>query len=83
MNYGYDHGTPGWKEDKKGILAKRLCEELPANLGWTPGGVTPYIEVDNLYSGVRIRKITHLAEEDVKNFLERADKIYHEVMTNE
>ena len=80
MNYGWHKDAPNWKEDRKILLAERLCRELPANMGWTPGGVTPYIELDGLYNGVRIRKITNLSEEDLDEFINRADKIYEEIM---
>lgn len=80
MNYGYDKDTPGWKEDRKQLLAEMLAKKLPAHLGRMVGGVTPYIEVDGLYEGVRIRKITNIATEDRDSFIARADKIYHEVM---
>lgn len=80
MNYGWDENSPNWKNGRKSLLAERLCKELPANLGWIPGGVTPYIEIDGLYNGVRIRKITNLSEEDLDEFIKRADKIYEEVM---
>ncbi len=53
---------------------------MPLNIGWTAGGVSPYLELDGAYGGVRIRKITHLAEEDRKQLVERADKIYWMVM---
>lgn len=80
MNYGWDEDTPNWKESRKSLLVDRLRMELPANYGWTPGGITPYIEADGLYRGVRIRKITNLSEGDLDEFIKRADKIYHEVM---
>jgi len=81
MNYGYDEDSKNWDETKKQKLAEELCKKLPAKMGWIPGGVTPYIEVDRLYPGVRIRKITNLSEEDCDEFIKRADKIYAEVMT--
>lgn len=80
MNYGWDKDSPNWKESRKSLLAERICRELPTNRGWTPGGITPYIEIDGLYEGVRIRKITNLSEEDLYDFIKRADNIYEEVM---
>lgn len=83
MNYGYDKNTVNWKEERKLKLAKELCKKLPANYGWTPGGVTPYVEIDGLYEGVRIRKISNLSDEDIDNFIKKADEIYNEVMTDD
>ena len=80
MNYGWDKDSLNWKESRKELLVNMLCKELPANYGWTPGGITPYIEIDGLYEGVRIRKITNLSEEDLYDFIKRADNIYEEVM---
>jgi hypothetical protein len=81
MNYGWDETAANWKEDRKGALVKALSERLPCPVGWTPGGKTPYLEVDRLYSGVRIRKLTNLADEDLDGFVKRADAIYQEVMS--
>lgn len=83
MNYGYDETTPNWREDRKEALVKALSEELSCPIGWIPGGKTPYLEVDGLYLGVRIRKLTNLASEDISIFCERADKIFHKVMNDE
>lgn len=80
VNYGYGPGCQNWKESRKQLLAEKLSQELPAKIGWTPGGGSPYIEVDGLYPGVRIRKITNIATEDQKELIKRADKIYDEVM---
>jgi len=40
----------------------------------------PYIEVDGLYTGVRIRKITNLSDQEQKKLVKRADKIFEEIM---
>ena len=80
MNYGYNSDTKGWDESKKYILASRLLTELNLANQWIPGGTKPYIEVDGLYEGVRIRKITHLSDEDRSSLVKKADKIYNEVM---
>jgi hypothetical protein len=45
--------------------------------GW---GSAPHVEVDQMYAGVRIRKITHLSAREQKNLIESAEKIYREVM---
>lgn len=43
-------------------------------------GQAPYIEVDGLYEGVRIRKTTHLTDEQESLLIKESDKIYREVM---
>lgn len=80
MNYGYDSETANWQESKKMELAERLSQELGLKFGWTAGGTKPYIEVDGLYSGVRIRKTTYLTEQETIELVKKADKIYNEVM---
>lgn len=80
MNYGYDKHCKGWKPGRKAELARRLFVELNIGMGWTPGGTQPYIELDSLYPGVRIRKITHLTEQERVALVRKADKIYDEVM---
>jgi hypothetical protein len=40
----------------------------------------PYIEMDGMYSGVRIRKITALSEQQSRELIDRADKTYTEIM---
>jgi len=72
MNYGY---PPGDRDEE---LAERLTEELDIKRGWSPRAKIPYIEVDGLYPGVRIRRITHLSEK-MSELLDLADKIYLEV----
>jgi hypothetical protein len=43
----------------------------------------PYIEVDGLYQGVRIRKITALSEQQETELINLADKKYLEIMANQ
>lgn len=81
MNYGFNHETKGWKEDKKNILAYRLKTELNLDNGWVAGGKRPYIEIDGLYEGVRIRKITYLTDDEANKLIKKADDIYNEVMS--
>jgi hypothetical protein len=78
MNYGYDKTTKGWIESKKIQLAESLSRKLKIPIGFAFG--KPYIEIDQLYSGVRIRKITHLSESEQEALVKNADKIYLEVM---
>ena len=78
MNYGYE--CKNWSNAKKQLLAKKLMllvDRKSYNI--KPFCDNPYIEIDNLYNGVRIRKITYLSEEQVKELIEEADKIYFEI----
>lgn len=81
MNYGYDSETKYWDDSKVGKLVERL-QKLIVN--YKPEedyeNYIPYVEVDGLYDGVRLRRITHLSEADRKDLVSKADKIYLEVM---
>jgi hypothetical protein len=72
MNYGYDSSTPLWKEDRKETLAQRL-KELAKLYG-------SFVEVDRFYDGVRLRQLTRLSEDDLRNLVQMADTIFVEVM---
>ncbi len=79
MNYGYDSSCPNWDESKKHELAEALSKELL--VGTNPNAVhQPYVEVDGLYRGVRLRRITHLSEEEQELLINRADAIYRRIM---
>ncbi len=80
MNYGYTPDSKNWDESKKVILAGRLITELRLNSLWIPGGNKPYVEIDGLYPGVRIRNLTHLYDDARVELCKKADKIYDEVM---
>ena len=72
MNYGY----PPTRFDKE--LAKRLtklCQTFPKD----SYGMSPYVEINGLYSGVRIRRITHYSDFQIRRIVEEADKIYNEL----
>jgi hypothetical protein len=92
VNYGYGPGMIGWDESKKWILAGKL-RDLLVRQGLTKDNIEiesgvmlhenprePYIEVDSLYEGVRIRKITYLTEEQSDRLIIAADRIYKELM---
>ena len=81
MNYGYTPDSKNWDETKKVILAGRLITELRLKSLWIPGEDKPYVEIDGLYPGVRIRKITYLSSKEKQELCKKADRIYDEVMT--
>jgi hypothetical protein len=73
MNYGYE---PTNNDDKLAAALAKLLEDFPADAH----GRRPYIERNGPYSGVRIRRITHLAEEQINRLVAAADTI-HERLT--
>ena len=75
MNYGYL--CKDWTKEEKQQLAERLAKEL--KIGFNNDGISPYIEIDGAYKGVRIRRITHLTEEEQNKLITTADKIYREL----
>lgn len=97
VNYGYGPETKRWDESKKHILARSLLEMVDQmkkdgtvksvdacifdENGMAIDGTAPYIEVDQLYRGVRIRKITHLNKEQTDKLIKTADKIYLDIMS--
>lgn len=75
VNYGYY--CSGWSKSQKEELAKSLqplCDANPDKYN-----MHPYIEVDEAYEGVRIRRITHLPNNDNMEFEKKADVIYLEL----
>jgi hypothetical protein len=93
VNYGYDSNCISWNESKKHELAeslRRLLLELKLTRNTTIDRKMvmheysePYIEVDGLYQGVRIRKITALSEQQETELINLADKKYLEIMANQ
>ena len=79
MNYGYSKLSKGWKEEKKMKLARALAKEFGLYIGYKPDS-KPYIEVDGLYNGVTIRRITNLSNEEQKVLVMRSDVIFNEIM---
>jgi len=81
VNYGYT--CKGWGKRAKTELANAL-RQMIADFGFKEqeSSLTPYVENDAeypdayLYEGVRIRRITHLSDEDSKKIVIEADKIY-------
>lgn len=92
VNFGYGPGMKYWKDKKKHELAEALRkllleQKLTRNEEIEVDGVMshdfpePYIEVDGLYPGVRIRKITALTKDQEDALITAAEKIYLEIMT--
>jgi hypothetical protein len=78
MNYAYGPHCEGWIEARKHKLARAL-RELVARYG-TPeaSGEGPYVEVDE--SGVRLRRVTNLSEDEQEKMRRQAEQIYREIM---
>jgi len=68
MNYGYCPTA----NDKK--LLADLSSELRLPIG--PAGDGPYLELNGLYPGVRIRGITGLTDQEIDRLVEQADLIH-------
>lgn len=84
MNYGYDKSSKNWQEDKKLELASHL-KSIIDHPKYTPKEYPtqrPYVEIDGLYDGVRIRKITHLTGKQREQLIKEADVVYEVIMKN-
>lgn len=76
VNYGYK--CTGWTDQEKQELAKllsELCSNYYEHHNGKRGCLQPYVEIDGLYEGVRIRRITWLLEKDVHELVDKADEI--------
>jgi len=75
MNYGF----PPTKFDKElALRLEALCLTLPKD----SHGMSPYIERDGLYQGVRIRRITHYNDSFRQEIVDEAERIYKDVEVN-
>jgi hypothetical protein len=72
MNYGYDPTT----NDAK--LARDLAKIVARDEFIDARKQKPYVEVDQLYPGVRIRRITHLSDEKIDKLVAEADAVFTE-----
>jgi len=79
MNYGFNKNCEDWQENKKGKLAYELMK-LVNKLAGKRIGMNPYVEVDNLYDGIRIRRMTYLSDKQQEKLIKDAEKIYEKVM---
>ncbi len=80
MNYGYDPTCPGYRPSRKRQLAAALTALVARNEFLDAHGMRPYVEVDGLYRGVRIRRITHLSADQERRLVAAADSAFLEVM---
>lgn len=78
VNYGYDRTIQGYKPEKEKELQYELS--LFVSQFRDSNGQVPYVELNGLYPGVRIRRITHLSEEGSKELVKGADEIFKRVM---
>lgn len=74
VNYGYD--CPNWSAERKERLASEWAKLLKPYATMTP---CPTIEVDGLYPGVRMRKLTWIPEDELMEIITKADAIYDEI----
>ncbi|MGO9018274.1 MAG: hypothetical protein ACLQVJ_07975 [Syntrophobacteraceae bacterium] len=77
MYYAFNKYCEGWKPRRRQLLADRLLElvfELPLD-GW---GMRPYVRTNPGF--VAIRRLTHYPEEQYREIVKAADRIYDEVM---
>ena len=79
MNYGYP--CEGWTRTKKIKLAERINAKLDIAVGrhCEPDPDKPYIEIDDAYKGVRIRRLTHLNPDKLRKVVETADAIHYDL----
>ena len=74
VNYGYE--CKGWTIEQMEVLAARLwilLEKYPK-----PVQKIPSVEINGLYSGVRIRGITHIGNENQESLVLEADQIFRD-----
>ena len=76
MNYGY-LPTPYDKELAFEIKKYIRCIEADGN------GRYPYVEVDGLYDGVRVRRLTHYPPKRLDEIVDKLDQIYERVVPQE
>jgi hypothetical protein len=79
MHYAYGPSCEGWIEDRKFELARNL-QNLVARYGKSEelAEEGPYVEVDE--SGVRLRRVTSLSEDEQEKLRKQAERIYWDIM---
>lgn len=73
MNYGYNP-TPHDQEIAE--LISEMLKEAPLDTR----GHRAYVEVNVLYPGVRIRRLTHYTEAEVESIVKKADAIVDTIL---
>ncbi len=73
MNYGYD---PTSRDQELSGRLRRMLDDFPPN----KHGMRPYVEINGLYAGVRIRRITNYDQATTDRLIETADSIYLQVI---
>jgi hypothetical protein len=74
VSYGFE--CRGWSAEKKEELAEALAKLLRPYSEMKP---CPTVEIDGLYPGVWMRKLTHLPECDLDDIIVAADAVYDKV----
>ena len=74
MNYGFE--CQGWSMEKKQELADAWEELLRPYTKMRP---CPTVEIDKLYPGVRMRKLTHIPDADLHDLMVAADAAYDKI----
>lgn len=77
MNYGYE------PTDKDDILAERIKKEVLGTFPPDTHGRKPYVEINCMYPGVRVRRITHYDEFMQRRLITEMDRIHKEVVGDE
>lgn len=76
MNYGYE------PTDQDEELAVEIGKYLATLEPDEPGsrGMRPYVEVDLMYPGVRVRRLTHYSDQRQEEIIRGLDAIYDRIV---
>ena len=90
MFLGYNEECEGWKEDKKISLLEEIQEQTKFSyfgridvreIGKGPLGDKPYLQLDSFgKSGVYIRKVTNMTQDERLDLNKICDGIYDKIM---
>ena len=72
MNYGYN---PTDNDRELAEQVSNYLEKFPPD----KYGMSPYVEMNGLCAGVRIRRITHYSKKQIDRLVKDCDKIYDEL----
>ncbi len=76
MNYGYE--CKGWTAEDKAELAERLAKILES-AKYVDDRIKAEVEIDRMYSGVRMRKLTWLTDASLDDVITESDKVFDEI----